>query len=240
MEEYCKNCGAQIKENSKFCHECGSPIEWPDEPNVQSEELEEEAKDSRFCENCGSELTSSDDFCSECGHSLKKTGPLATKSNKNNNMKIIIGLVAVVAVLLVIGTLFMSGIFTPEDSEIKLETYDFGTFTMLVPEGSEYHEYDSIGKGTDYWAIGYENTAEENMDLFLVWFSNYEPNNNVAYQFEESDGDLEIYDASYGAHMIHRTVDGYCFQITGTADINTLKEISNSIEVKNPKTTQVN
>ncbi len=43
MKDYCKNCGALIKENSKFCHECGSPIE--------SKTVK--AKNKRFCENCG-------------------------------------------------------------------------------------------------------------------------------------------------------------------------------------------
>lgn len=53
---YCENCGAELRDNAKFCSSCGSSCEI-----VAAE------KKVRFCENCGSKLKGDDLFCPECG-----------------------------------------------------------------------------------------------------------------------------------------------------------------------------
>lgn len=49
----CVSCGAQIKENAKFCPECG-------------------AKQGLSCPNCGASVTKKTKFCPECGEKLNK------------------------------------------------------------------------------------------------------------------------------------------------------------------------
>ncbi|MBE6491281.1 MAG: zinc ribbon domain-containing protein, partial [Methanobrevibacter sp.] len=89
MEEYCKNCGAVIRDGAKFCQDCGSEVEITKETIIENR---------NFCENCGSELTPGASFCAECGHS-KTSALTAPAKPKDNNRTIIIGLVAVVAIL---------------------------------------------------------------------------------------------------------------------------------------------
>ena len=151
MEEYCENCGAQLKANSKFCHECGSEIK---------------TEKANYCENCGSELTPGDDFCSECGHGMNRTGPPAVKP-KDNNRKIIIGLGVIGAVLLV-GAILFSGVLTPE---VPLVTQDFGVFTMLVPEGSNYVETSSLPSYGFGGYIGMENAGAYSKEVFSIMIS---------------------------------------------------------------------
>ena len=50
----CVKCGAKIKENSKFCPECG-------------------AKQGLTCPKCGASVTSGSKFCPECGQNLNQT-----------------------------------------------------------------------------------------------------------------------------------------------------------------------
>ena len=47
---YCSECGAKIKENAKFCDECGAPAE-----NV------------KYCSGCGAEQKENARFCDVCG-----------------------------------------------------------------------------------------------------------------------------------------------------------------------------
>ena len=64
MEEYCKNCGAKVKNGAKFCKDCGSPIEYSDKTKGS---LQNSSEDKHVCMNCGKELTGDEEFCTECG-----------------------------------------------------------------------------------------------------------------------------------------------------------------------------
>lgn len=61
----CNHCGAEIKENSVFCSECGNKIDVPKQ---------------KFCQKCGHVLSSDSKFCPECGASI-------AASSADNNMK---------------------------------------------------------------------------------------------------------------------------------------------------------
>lgn len=51
----CDNCGAKIRKNAKFCHECG-------------------AKQGYSCPVCGADVKKNSKFCAECGTKLEKEG----------------------------------------------------------------------------------------------------------------------------------------------------------------------
>ncbi len=64
---YCKNCGKQIDENSKFCQFCGCPIF--DINRSRNTYYEGEIYK---CPNCGEPLNSFTAFCPACGHEIRK------------------------------------------------------------------------------------------------------------------------------------------------------------------------
>ncbi|WP_405286687.1 zinc-ribbon domain-containing protein [Methanobrevibacter sp.] len=55
MDTYCENCGAKLKEESKFCHKCGNEVK-PDITKTCPKCGERMAEGENFCENCGFEL----------------------------------------------------------------------------------------------------------------------------------------------------------------------------------------
>lgn len=57
----CHNCGFNIRDDAKFCGNCGSP--------VGSLEKKDGNK-SIFCKNCGAELSEGTVFCTRCGTSI--------------------------------------------------------------------------------------------------------------------------------------------------------------------------
>lgn len=70
---FCENCGNEIKEKSKFCQECGTPL-----INYNSEVLYEKTntadnsdKIKVLCKNCRAEIKTDSEFCQECGFSVK-------------------------------------------------------------------------------------------------------------------------------------------------------------------------
>lgn len=126
-EEYCKNCGAVIKNNAKFCQDCGNPVE---NAKQTEEPVETSPEDKNFCPNCGRQLTEEEEFCQDCGTDINNpqvaTPEPQEKSffEENKIPIIIVGVVAVVVLFL----LLMASM--PQESESY--DYDFGTQTVDV------------------------------------------------------------------------------------------------------------
>lgn len=221
MENICENCGAELKEGAYFCQECGSAVSAPTEDD-----------EINFCTNCGKEISPEETFCGECGKKLSEP-----EKPKNDNKKVLIIFGAILGVLLIAAIFFMA----TSTHDVELETYDFGYVTMLAPVGSHFSEYDSVGKGTDYWAIGYENSLEDDSTLYMVWIANYDGTNSGIHKYIESEGDLDIYQFEYeNSYVIQRHTGGYYIQVAGFDDLDTLKEIAHSIKVEKPITNRIN
>ena len=70
--DVCSACNAPIKTGSKFCTECGKPVEDKDHEPVGGELAGEGITRSTFnCPECNAELTADDRFCTECGTNLE-------------------------------------------------------------------------------------------------------------------------------------------------------------------------
>ena len=82
--DVCSACNAKIQPGSKFCTECGKPIEetpqepvtketpeimeeTPQEPVEEAVEETESLQTTTKCLQCNAELSSDDKFCTECG-----------------------------------------------------------------------------------------------------------------------------------------------------------------------------
>ena len=182
------------------------------------------------CNNCGAENSGSDNFCRQCGKKLEHP--------EKKNYRTIIALLGTIIVLLIIIAVFASGIMAPQEDSVELEEYDFEYLTMDVPKGSHFEEYSSVGKGTAYWAVGYSNSNDDIHELIMVWIANYD--SSTAYDFTEKEGNLDIFSGPYNnSYMVQRHVDGYYVQVAGMDDLDTLKEIANSIEVEKPLTEEI-
>ena len=73
---YCRNCGKQISEGTKFCTGCGAP-QVDDTPQTV------------FCRFCGSEIDSDCIICPKCGKQvkeLKTAEPSIIINNSNSNV----------------------------------------------------------------------------------------------------------------------------------------------------------
>lgn len=59
----CKNCGASISKNAKFCPECGTPTTAPKQPQSETCPVCKKARNGndRFCDNCGWDFAKSSD-----------------------------------------------------------------------------------------------------------------------------------------------------------------------------------
>ncbi len=75
--QICPNCGAQIPVNAKFCLECGTMVEVPNNNTIICPNCKQTVPKSKFCSECGSKLsttcpkcgteTNGAKFCPECG-----------------------------------------------------------------------------------------------------------------------------------------------------------------------------
>ncbi len=60
----CSACNAEIKPDSKFCTECGKPVD-------DLVEINDSKKQEIKCPQCGADLKSEDKFCTECGTKIE-------------------------------------------------------------------------------------------------------------------------------------------------------------------------
>ena len=52
MLKACPNCGTDLRESYRFCHQCGADVEQVTDPNVD-EEADEELRKTEFWMNMG-------------------------------------------------------------------------------------------------------------------------------------------------------------------------------------------
>ena len=69
---FCSNCGKELAPGSKFCPECGTPVESDSAGEYKSREQVYIGK-VRKCPVCGEELPSMAAVCPACGHEINST-----------------------------------------------------------------------------------------------------------------------------------------------------------------------
>jgi len=167
---YCTNCGTETDGSSKFCGNCGKPLEIKKEP-IQKV----------FCTNCGSEMQSDSAFCTNCGvpaegkkvdHNIndsaiqnspapknRYTSKPPVKKKKGGFLKFAITTVCVVLALLILLVLFSPGGGMNPD---VIDLTDFNTEFMTSGFSPESGSLGSI------IAIEGENLDSETIDgIFL-------------------------------------------------------------------------
>lgn len=207
MAEYCENCGAELREGSKFCQECGSEVS-ADMP-----------KEDNFCPNCGQSLEDSENFCENCGTNLNTPQTVENEDfiekYKLPIMIVIFAIIAILAVVTVpmimdysVGSQFVSvygyGFNIPENfnesSTGKIVSSDYPGTSKHWVNGDEYIEIwimppkdgdadyllNSVGgaKQNRYGYTGYHNIFNDGGEVFSF------NNNNDAVHIFVSDPKL--------------------------------------------------
>lgn len=153
MTEYCKNCGAELREGGKFCQECGS-------------EVPEISEKNNFCPNCGHDLKESENFCENCGTNLN--APQTVRKEKKFNVsgivekyKIPIIIAATVIILAVI--IYATLLITAPEPDVGTKMVTVGTSSFIIP--GDYIP-DPTATDIDYtgynviFSQGYDNGEE--------------------------------------------------------------------------------
>jgi len=89
----CTKCGNEIKDDVKFCPNCGEKVK--------------EEKKIKYCMKCGSELKPDSLFCSECGASIEDGQKKGTSVKSKKPVKKVLGVMGVLVVLVLIVGCFM-------------------------------------------------------------------------------------------------------------------------------------
>ena len=117
MEKYCQNCGAKLKENSKFCQECGHEVDAKNIPKT--------------CPNCGEAIEDSLNFCEHCGTELNAPKTITKKESffKRNTVPIVIIATIAVVALIIVATL----IITAPEPDVGTYSVSVGTNRFEIP-----------------------------------------------------------------------------------------------------------
>lgn len=184
MEEYCKNCGASLKEGAKFCQECGEKTE-----NIEKE------VELNYCPNCGSELQKESVYCEECGVNIEN--PEMRPANGESliqKYKIPIIILAIVAIIGISGAI-ISSMSEPEPIELPPQEVTVGAEFFMIPG-----EFTAVPGSFD---IKNDNYAFMNSQS---WSDGYDTI-NIAILSSAIDTDLESIAGSEGG--VHKTMMGY-------------------------------
>lgn len=199
METKCANCGADLKEGTQFCPECGTKV-----GTVTNEKL--------FCENCGAEITNSENFCETCGTNLNNPKHNNTKNflKKNKNALIIVAGI-LIALFLVVMVLSLFSAPTVEDVGTKVVSVGINDFEIpgdyyIEPStiDVDYTGYNVIfsqdySNGLDYISIGVMNipfnvdgesvaASQGGVHKKLMGVDGYYTEDNGIYTFAFVDG----------------------------------------------------
>ncbi|MBD5146277.1 MAG: zinc ribbon domain-containing protein [Ruminococcus sp.] len=82
---FCKNCGQQLLEDSRFCHKCGTPAIQNDIENETNRKMVYDGEIHK-CPNCGEALDSFTTICPQCGFELR--GVKSTNSVRELSIKL--------------------------------------------------------------------------------------------------------------------------------------------------------
>lgn len=143
LENYCKNCGANIENTDQFCPDCGKEIPT----NRQT---------IRYCHNCGEKIASSENFCKNCGTQIKASEKEKTGFWKSFKIPIIILAVIVVISLLSMSLLYLST--TYESQDVNVDTLNFNIPENFIQDDNM--AVDEVEDGVRYVSKCWNSTSD--------------------------------------------------------------------------------
>jgi hypothetical protein len=170
--KYCPKCGAQIKENSRFCHQCGAIINW--------KEITPERDNNHY--RIGIQEQRERGIEEQEHYYLDENSSTRTKKvKKSNGLKVIaviaIALIASVAILTPISLLIAFGPLNYQYLESTNYTYEPTTIAS-----TELEIYNQIGEVS----IVYDNELSNLFDATIDIFGRKKADPNQAKTFQDS------------------------------------------------------
>lgn len=154
----CKTCGMILEDGATFCTECGAKVEVPvvaqpvvTEP-VAVQPVATESMRKKFCPNCGAANEETAVCCSNCLNVFQTTSQQPTdvkkKGLQGNGKKIILGLAALAAlVIVVIGGVTVAGKFFEKSPMVYLKNNEITSLKGKKPytvSDDFYKESDDV------------------------------------------------------------------------------------------------
>ena len=221
MQDYCKNCGAKIQKNARFCPDCGKEVEKNLCPHCGAEldansnfcekcgKKITETTSVKLCPNCGQNLEDSENFCENCGTEIKE------KRNFISEYKI--PLIIIVTAAIVVFTIVITLSLTAHNDGGSTSHLDYGTQTVFVGNvkfeiPGDYHLIpSSINYGSENGIGTYEHTysnGEEEITIKVLYSpgANVDANAIVQQTGGGSPKTMMGYDGLYGEFT-----EGYAF-----------------------------
>lgn len=144
--------------------------------------------DRMKCSKCGEENSNDSKFCRNCGEPLKSHETMQ-KHDNSNHKKIIIVLIALIAVLVIVLGVLASGILTP----VAYETQNFEGFSVDVPKGQIYQLSQSFTSNPKNVFLAYINKDKYYFDAWGFQVGNNITRNVIFGDLQSKNGDVEIY-----------------------------------------------
>ncbi len=208
----CKKCGTLLNENQRFCPKCGT---------------EKGFTNNKKCQNCGEILETGEKFCSKCGAKAKLDfqSDLMDKTKKIqinkivefikvNTKKIILGIIAIIAIIVAIDLIFVS----PKEIVNK--------FVNSINSANSEKAFKCISIAGMYVFINldedeYEDFWEEYKD-----FKDSDEYEDIIDEFNDEREDLfdelDDYDISIEINKIKRVkkISSHLYRISVKADLS--------------------
>lgn len=217
MENYCKNCGAHIKDNARFCQECGKEVE-----NVQNlcpncgEELDENAifcaecgtkvgseETEKLCPNCGESIVDAENFCENCGTNLN--APQVVKKNnfiEQYKLPLMVALlVFIILVSIPVSTFILNESAGPQ--VVNVDSFDF-----KIPDN--FNE-NNANNGIDPDYPGVSKHWENGDDYIEIWVMTPNESSSSAEYIVSSVGGALTNKYGYTGYLNDFTEGGAAF-----------------------------
>ena len=193
-----------------------------------------------ICPKCNNYNKDNAKFCRKCGAPLTEEAGGGVPTPKGESFfeknKVLIICVAIIAIVAAGAGYFIFGM----NSDVPLQTQDFTGFIMSVPVGSNFVSDNSLDLGTAGGFVTYKNIGEYSTEAYYLDVSSLSSQLTPSmFSLEKQEGSLKIYKdvQEQGVYLVERQVGDYTFRVMGS-DLDTLKEMANSIKVTGTITNQ--
>lgn len=181
-----------------------------------------------ICDKCNTINEDSAKFCHNCGAPLK--AQVKPKKYRMDKRQLIFTLIAVIGIIALGASIHYSNILMGEPAMVG---HDFnGVITMNVPDGSNFVVESYVTQNAPNGMIGFLNKGKYAFRISSVIITPANDNGHVGEVIEEYDNvKITKIEKNGTIYNLYITKDN-CQVILNGADVNLMKKMAETIEVK--------